>query len=90
LIAKIRATDKRIEIVACVGVLRRLKTPRMRECLEKAAKTAEGREKSALKEALQLYDEWIPPEERAANLREKLKMYLEEHQLRPRQTGQSS
>jgi hypothetical protein len=69
---KIRTTKVREERIACVSVLRRLEIPFTRERLEKSKRTATETAEASLNEALRLYDEWLSPEERAAQIQRKL------------------
>jgi hypothetical protein len=78
---KIRTTKVREERVACVAVLRRLKSPFMRQRLEKSKKTATEKAEASLDEALRLYDEWLPPEERVMRMQRTIKEFLEKNPL---------
>jgi hypothetical protein len=74
---KIRTTKVREERIACVSVLRRLGIPFTRERLEKSKTTATETAEASLNEALQLFDEWISPEERVKRIQRKLEEQFE-------------
>jgi hypothetical protein len=76
---KIRTTKVQEERIACVGVLRRLKTPFMRERLEKPKTTATETAEASLNEALRFFDEWISPEERVKRIQRKLEEHFEKN-----------
>jgi hypothetical protein len=81
-IMKIRTTTVANERIACVGVLRRLKVPFMRERLGAAVAVSNEREGESVREALMLFDEWVSPEERVKRLHSRIKEYPENNPLR--------
>ena len=75
-ISKLKTTDREVEHLALVSVLRQLDTPFMRERLVLATEKADGSAKTNLTNALKMYDEWIPPAERKKRLFDRLEQML--------------
>jgi hypothetical protein len=72
-IEKLTTSDREVERIGLVSVLRQLKVPFTRERLLLMAENADVQGKANLATALKMYDEWLPPAERTKRLLERLK-----------------